>query len=75
MLWPFIPLSPRPLVWQHLNALRPLSSAPSPMLSENQSTAKDEGHQRCALESAYPLLESLGLRGDHGWVMEGVSDD
>ena len=54
--------------------LRPLYPVPDPMLTENQSTAKDEGHQRCALEGSNPLLESLGLRGDHGWILEGVSE-
>jgi hypothetical protein len=26
------------------------------------------------LEGSNPLLESLGLRGDHGWIMESVGE-
>jgi hypothetical protein len=38
------------------------------MLTEahNQPIGKNDGYQGCGLEGSNPLLESLGLRGDHG---------
>jgi hypothetical protein len=42
--------------------------------SEDHLPPNHAGYQAIALEGSNPFLEPLRLRGDQGWVVEGVSE-